>query len=77
MDNSRYYKNVSYTIKTGATFYKAKDSSEGYYHICKDINPRYMPEIFRHDVKNVLYLNNERLAIKYCPLCAVKLTEAE
>lgn len=62
-----------------ARFYKAKDSEEGYYHVCDKFLPdgayrlEAMPEIFKHDVNVTLYLNNERLRIDYCPMCGVKV----
>lgn len=78
MDKKRFDRDLYFESSQGAKFYKAKDSSEGYYHICdKCIDGRYimdyMPEIYRHDVNNVLYIGSERLHIDFCPICGLKL----
>ncbi len=78
MDKKRFDKDLYFESSQGAKFYKATDSCEGYYHICdKFIEGRYkmqaMPEIFRHDISNVLYIGQERLHIDFCPICGMKL----
>lgn len=59
--------------ESGAAFYKNLDGMESYYHICDDIQPQYMPEIFKHDIKSELFIISEHINIKYCPLCGKKL----
>lgn len=73
MDKKKIYIDQVKRNESGAAFYKGKDSQEGFYHICDDIQVQYMPEIFNHDIKSVLYINNESLTIRYCPLCGKRL----
>ena len=69
----KYDKNTSYTNTAGARMYKAVDSNEGYYHICDHIQPRYMPEVWVHDIHASLYLDDKYISISYCPICGKKL----
>ena len=78
MEKKRFDKDLYFEVSSGAKFYKAKDSEEGYYHICDKFIEghyvmKYMPEIFRHDISNTLYIGQERLSIDFCPCCGLKL----
>lgn len=78
MKKNRFIKDIFFDSSDHARFYKTADRGEGYYHICdRFISDRYymeyMPEIYRHDVKNVLYIGSERLHINYCPICGKAL----
>lgn len=69
----KYSKTETYTNRNGATFYKNIEGSESFYHICDNIQPRYMPEIFIHDIHASLYLDDKYIRITYCPICGKKL----
>ena len=71
----RYDKKTFFENEAGAKFYLNKDGAneESYFHICDHIQPQYMPEIYRHDVHNSLYLGDKYIRINYCPICGKKL----
>ncbi len=62
-------KAINYRNTHGAYFEKDAESNEGFYHFCDHIERKYMPEIWQHDIKSVLFIGTEKLTIKFCPIC--------
>lgn len=71
----RIDKSEKLIISSGAAFYLNRDHGcdKTYYHVCDNIRVECMPEIFRHDIHNTLYLDDKYIRINYCPLCGKKL----